>query len=162
MASRPGPEAVKQPQTITLPPRLTQMLTGHTPSKKFNFCLISPQNICPKVLGIIKIFFAKCETSLSVLLVSSGFCLGTLPWMPFLPCLFLIVESWTLTFIEASEACSSLEVSAALHRYVFYICLRFDLNENSVSVKMRLTQKSLRCLRPVDILQNGLRWTRGD
>ncbi len=37
-----------------------------TPSKKFNFCLISPQNICPKVLGIIKIFFGKCETSLCV------------------------------------------------------------------------------------------------
>ncbi len=32
-------------------------VTGHTPSKKFNFCRISPQNICPKVLGIIKIFF---------------------------------------------------------------------------------------------------------
>ncbi len=40
---------------------------GHTPSKKFNFCLISPQNICPKVLGIIKIFFGKCEASLCVL-----------------------------------------------------------------------------------------------
>ncbi len=38
-------------------------VTGHTPSKKFNFCLISPQNICPNVLGIIKIFFGKCETS---------------------------------------------------------------------------------------------------
>ncbi len=35
----------------------TPDVTGHTPSKKFNFCLISPQNICPKVLGIIKIFF---------------------------------------------------------------------------------------------------------
>ncbi len=43
-------------------------------------------------------------------LVSSGFCLGTLPWMPFLPSLFLIVESWTLTLNEASEACSSLDV----------------------------------------------------
>ncbi len=43
-------------------------------------------------------------------LVSNGFCLGTLPWMPFLPSLFLIVESWTLTLIEASEACSSLDV----------------------------------------------------
>ncbi len=42
-------------------------------------------------------------------LVSSGFCLGTLSWMPFLPSLFLIVESWTLTLIEASEACSSLD-----------------------------------------------------
>ncbi len=41
---------------------------------------------------------------------SAGFCLGTLPWMPFLTSLFLIVESWTLTLIEASEACSSLDV----------------------------------------------------
>ncbi len=70
----------------------TPDVTGHTPSKKFNFCLISPQNICPKVLGIIKIFFGKCETSLCVLLVSSGFCLGTLPWMPFLPSLFLLLN----------------------------------------------------------------------
>ncbi len=44
-----------------------QDVTGHTPSKKFNFCLISPQNIRPKVLGIIKIFFGKCEMSLCVL-----------------------------------------------------------------------------------------------
>ncbi len=29
---------------------------------------------------------------------------------PFLPCIFLIVESWTLILIEASEACSSLDV----------------------------------------------------
>ncbi len=42
-------------------------VTGHTPFKKFNFCLISPQNICPKVLRIIKIFlFGKCETSFCV------------------------------------------------------------------------------------------------
>ncbi len=40
----------------------------HRPSKKFNFCLIIPQNICPKVLGIILgIFFGKCETRLCVL-----------------------------------------------------------------------------------------------
>ncbi len=45
----------------------TPDVKGHTPSKKFNFCLISPQNISPKVLGIIKIFFCKCETSLCVL-----------------------------------------------------------------------------------------------
>ncbi len=77
MASHPGPEAAKQPQTITLPPPwLTvgmmfflwnAVLVSHTPSKMFNFCFISPQNICPKVLRIIKIFFGKCETSLCVL-----------------------------------------------------------------------------------------------
>ncbi len=37
--------------------------------------------------------------------------------------------------------------------YIFYICLRFDLNENSAS-GMRLTHKSVRCLHPADILQN--------
>ncbi len=79
-------------------------VTGHIRSKKFNFCLISPQNICPKVLGIINIFFGKCETSLCVLFVSDGFCLGTLPWMSFLPSLFLIVESWTLILRQVRPA----------------------------------------------------------
>ncbi len=45
-----------------------------------------------------------------IFLVSSGFSLGTLPWMPFLPSLCLLVESWALTLIEASDACSSLDV----------------------------------------------------
>ncbi len=33
----------------------TPDVTGHTSSKKFNFCCISPQNIWPKFLGIFKI-----------------------------------------------------------------------------------------------------------
>ncbi len=37
-------------------------------------------------------------------------CLGTLPWMPFFHSLFLIVKSFTLTLIDASKACSSLDV----------------------------------------------------
>ena len=36
-------------------------------SKKFHFCLISQQNLIPKVLGVIKMFVGKCETSLCVL-----------------------------------------------------------------------------------------------
>ncbi len=52
-----------------------------------HFYLISPQNICLKVLGIIKIFFRRCETSLRVFLgrrwLLNSFC----------PSLFLIVES---------------------------------------------------------------------
>ncbi len=32
----------------------TPDVMGRTPSKKFNFCLVSPQSIFPKVLGIIK------------------------------------------------------------------------------------------------------------
>lgn len=31
-------------------------LMGHTPSIRFNFCLVSPESIIPKVLGIIKMF----------------------------------------------------------------------------------------------------------
>ncbi len=39
-----------------------------------------------------------------------AFALELIPWMLFLSSLFLIVESWTLTLSEASEACSSLDV----------------------------------------------------
>ncbi len=81
--------------------------------QKVQLLLNQSTEYLPKSLGVNHInrdIFGKCETSLCVLLVSSDFCLGTLPWMPFLPSLFLIVESWTLTLIEASEACSSLDV----------------------------------------------------
>ncbi|KAF7641013.1 hypothetical protein LDENG_00000080 [Lucifuga dentata] len=71
----------------------TPDVTGRTPSKTFHFCLVSPQNIFPKVLGIIKMFLANVRRAFVFFLVSSGFRLGTLPWMPFLPSLFLIVES---------------------------------------------------------------------
>ncbi len=81
MASHPGPEAAKQPQTshyyhhvcwydvlfIKCCVSFIPDVTGHTPSKKLNFCLISPQNIYPKVLGIIKNIFGKYEMSLCVL-----------------------------------------------------------------------------------------------
>ena len=68
-------------------------------------CLDSPQSIFPKVLGIIKMFSGKNETSLNVLFALQWFS----SWnsaMPFLPSLFLMVESWTLTLTETSEACS--------------------------------------------------------
>lgn len=45
---------------------VTPDLAGLKSSKKVNFCLISPHNIFPKVLEIIKIF-----------LVSNGFHLGS-------------------------------------------------------------------------------------
>lgn len=70
MASRPGNEAAKQSQTITvLSPCLTvgimflflkccvsfsPSVTGRTPSKKFHLCLVGSQNFFPKVSGIIK------------------------------------------------------------------------------------------------------------
>ncbi len=51
----------------------TPDVMGHTPSKKFNFCLVSPQSIFPKVLGIIKIFSGKIETSLYVIFAQQRF-----------------------------------------------------------------------------------------
>ncbi len=51
----------------------------------------------PKILGV---FFSKCKTSHCVLFGQKWVYLGTLPWMVFLPSLFLIVESWTLALIE--------------------------------------------------------------
>ncbi len=49
----------------------TPDVMGHTPSK--NFCLVSPQSIFPKVLGIIKMFSGKTETSLYVLFAQQWF-----------------------------------------------------------------------------------------
>ncbi len=63
-----------------------------------------------KSWGKSRYFWTNVRRAFVLFLVSNGFCLGTLPWMLFLPSLFLIVESLTLTLIEASEACSSLEV----------------------------------------------------
>ena len=54
-------------------------VTGCTPSKKFNFWLISPQNVSPKVMRIFKMLFGKCETSLCVLLWQQWFSPGNSP-----------------------------------------------------------------------------------
>ncbi len=51
----------------------TPDVMGHTPSKKFNFCLVSPQSIFPKVLGIIKMFSGKTEMSFYVLFAQQRF-----------------------------------------------------------------------------------------
>ncbi len=64
----------------------------------------------PKSLGDHQMFSGKLRWAFMFFLLSSGFGLGTLPCRPFLPSLFLMVESWTLTLTEASEACSSLDV----------------------------------------------------
>ncbi len=63
-----------------------------------------------KYWGSSRCFLAKLRWAFMFFLLSSGFRLGTLPCRPFLPSLFLMVESWTLTLTEASEACSSLDV----------------------------------------------------
>ncbi len=112
-----SPEAAKQPQTITLPATITVVFSemlcyfyarcnGTHTFQKFNFCLVSPQSIFPKVLGIIKMFSGKLRR------VFMFFCLAAVfVWnsamQAILPSLFLMVESWTLTLTEACEACSS-------------------------------------------------------
>lgn len=44
------------------------------------------------------------------ILVSSGFCLGTLPWILFFSSFFLMVDSWTLTKAKDKEGCRLLDV----------------------------------------------------
>ncbi len=82
-------------------------VTGHTPSKKLNSCRISPQNICPKVLGIIKLFFGKCETSLCVLFGQQWL----LPWNSPMDAVFAqsLSYCWIMN-TDLNEACSSLDV----------------------------------------------------
>ncbi len=110
---------------------------GHTPSKKFNFCLVSPQSIFPKVLGSSRCFLEKLRRAFMFFLLRSGFGLGTLPCRPFLPSLFLMLESWTLTLTEASEAfrcccgvfCDLLDESSQSFRNGFITFSRLiDLN----------------------------------
>ncbi len=92
----------------------TPDVTGHAPSKKFNFCLISPQNICPKVLGIIKIFFGKCETSLCVLFGEQWL----LPWNSSMDAVF--TQSLSYCWIMNTDlnwgkwGCMSLDVVLVL------------------------------------------------
>ncbi len=85
----------------------TPDVMGHTPSKKFNFCLVSPQSIFPKVLGIIKMFSGKTEMSFYVLFAQQRFW----SWNSAMQAIFAqSLSSWTLTLTEVSEACSSLDV----------------------------------------------------
>lgn len=65
-------------------------VTGHQPSKKSCFSLISPLKTFPKSWGARW----ACQYWFS------------LPWMQFLPSFFLTVESWTLTLTEFCRCCS--------------------------------------------------------
>lgn len=83
----------------------TSDVPGPSSSKMFHSQIITPQNIIRKGLGAMKLFFLA-KVSLLFLLVSSGFCLTTLPWIPFLPGLLLMLKSGTLS--EASDAYNSI------------------------------------------------------
>ncbi len=94
-------------------------VTGHTPSKKFNLCLISQKNICQKVLWTIKIFFGKCETNLFVLF-GQQWLLRNSPMGA--------VFAQSLTLIEASEVCSCLDVLGFFYDLLDESSLRFWSN----------------------------------
>ncbi len=83
---------------------------GHTPSKSSTFVSSVHRVFSQKSWGSWRCFLAKLRWAFMFFLLGSGFGLGTLPCRPFLPSLFLMVESWTLTLTEESEACSSLDV----------------------------------------------------
>ena len=82
----------------------------HTFQKSLTFVSSVHRVFSQKSWGSSRCFLAKLRRAFMFFLLSSGFRLGTLPCRPFLPSLFLMVESWTLTLTEASEACSSLDV----------------------------------------------------
>ncbi len=68
-------------------------VTGHTPSKKLNFCHISPQNICPKVKQMWhKPLFSFCSAVDLALELSHG-C-----WL--CPISFLLLNQWGLQFFR--------------------------------------------------------------
>ena len=109
VASLPGPEAAKQSHTsattfdcwndvlfVECCVSFTPDVMGNTSSKTIDFCLVRQKNNSSELLAIIKMFFQETVRRAFVFfLVSSGFCLGTLPWVPFLPAFlfFSIFES---------------------------------------------------------------------
>lgn len=48
---------------------------GHKPSRKLSFCLVSLENIFPKVLGFVKMFFLENVRQTFVFVVTCGFSL---------------------------------------------------------------------------------------
>lgn len=74
--------------------QLVLRCNGTQTYKKFNFCLVLPQNNFPKVSWIIQdVFWYMWAVVCSIF-----------------PSLFLIIESWTLTLSKPTEACSSIDV----------------------------------------------------
>lgn len=75
---------------------LSPDVTERRPSKKFHFCLISPQKLLPKVLVIVKIHWQTWDGSLSSFW---WFCFVLSHWCQFFPSLFLLVwGKWGLQF----------------------------------------------------------------
>ncbi len=88
----------------------TPDVMGHTPSKKFNFCLVSPQSISQKSWGSSRCFWQNWDELLCSFCSAAVLVLDLCHAGHFCPVSFLMVESWTLTLTEASEACRSLDV----------------------------------------------------
>ncbi len=68
-------------------------------------------------------------------------------------------ESTYLVYTE-NKCKLILSVTARICLFYGYVCLRFDLNENSVIRAVRLTQNGICSLCPADTLQNGATLTQ--
>ncbi len=128
MASRPGPEAAKQPQTITHHTNTPCLTVGmmfflwnavlfyarcngtHTFQKVQLLSHQSTEYLSKSLGDNQDIFWQMLDKPLCSFWSAVAFALELSHGCRFLPSLFLIAESWTLTLIEASEACSSLDV----------------------------------------------------
>lgn len=98
-------QATSKPLFSPPPPRLTVSFMLFNRMHTFKNLLLS----CQCAGHFLKSHHDNCLANLKRA-IRSGFCLGTLPWMPFLPSFFHFVESWELTFTEASQLCRTLHV----------------------------------------------------
>ena len=124
IASCPGPEAAKQPQTMMHPPPCFTVgmrcwcwwavpFFLHTWRCVFlpnNSTLVSSVHkiFCQNFCGVSKCLFANIKRATMFFLVSSGFLRGVLPWTPFLAIVLHIVDVCTEILDCASDFCESL------------------------------------------------------
>lgn len=88
--------------------------------KKQGFCYEAYcMCVCQKVFTLkdhLGAFWQTSDKPSFFFLVSNGFCLGTLPWISFFSCFFLMVDSWVLT--EAKDK-RSLQTPGCWNRVLF-------------------------------------------
>lgn len=128
----------------------TPDVTGLKPSKKVNFCLVSPQNIFLKVLGIIKMLFGKFELCLCVW-SAVFFSLDTI----FTQCLSYCVlhaesdESLLCSWSNFCRLATSWKGSQQLHIFSIYVfhngsyCVSLEFLINGFSTLSRLIETAV-------------------
>jgi hypothetical protein len=78
------------------------------PPKQLNFSFIGPQDILLLALWNIQLLFCELQMCSNVVLDSSGFFCGVLPWTPFLFSVLRIVDSSTEMLACYRDFCKSL------------------------------------------------------